>query len=70
MLFLLLSLAALCVFLCFDELRDAFRPRRSLEGRLVLITGAAGGLGRELAREFAAAGARHAHIHADPLTRF
>jgi len=58
MLTALLCLLILTLFLCYDEVRDYFRPRRSLSGRLVLITGAAGGLGRQLAREFAAAGAR------------
>lgn len=54
---LLVLLGLILLVVVFDALRDALRVRESLEGELVLITGAAGGLGRELAREFAAAGA-------------
>jgi NADP-dependent 3-hydroxy acid dehydrogenase YdfG len=56
MLILWFGLAIL--FLFFEEIRDSLRARRSLDGKVVLITGAAGSLGRALAREFAAAGAR------------
>lgn len=58
MLTLLIGFAAALLFIFFEEIRDSLRARRSLDGKVVLITGAAGSLGRELAREFAAAGAR------------
>jgi NAD(P)-dependent dehydrogenase (short-subunit alcohol dehydrogenase family) len=58
MLLLLLVIAATLLFLFFEEIRDSLRTRRSLDGKVVLITGAAGSLGCELARQFAAAGAR------------
>ena len=53
------ALAALLFFL-LDYAVDVglwARPRRALAGRLVVITGAAGGLGRALALEFARCGA-------------
>jgi NAD(P)-dependent dehydrogenase (short-subunit alcohol dehydrogenase family) len=40
-------------------------PRRELSGRVVAITGGAGGLGRSLARAFAARGARVAALDLD-----
>ncbi len=40
--------------------------RRSFDGRTVLVTGAAGGLGRALSRRFAAAGARIVAVDQDP----
>jgi NAD(P)-dependent dehydrogenase (short-subunit alcohol dehydrogenase family) len=44
----------------------ARRPRRSLAGQAVLITGAARGIGAELAREAAARGARVALVGLEP----
>lgn len=43
---------------CCARLRRPLRERRALDGVLVLITGAAGGLGSALARRFAKEGAR------------
>ena len=54
------ALLPLCRMLvaCCARLRRPLHERRALDGVLVLITGAAGGLGSALARRFAQEGAR------------
>ena len=47
------ALLAAALLLDFVAHRRWFHRRQSLAGRVVLITGAAGGLGRELALRFA-----------------
>ena len=49
------ALLAAALLLDFVAHRRWFRRRQSLAGRVVLITGAAGGLGRQLALRFACA---------------
>jgi len=49
----LLGLAALALLIDFLDYLGLLRRRDSLAGQVVLVTGAAGGLGRELARAFA-----------------
>ena len=63
------ALLAAALLLDFVAHRRWFRRRQSLAGRVVLITGAAGGLGRELALHFAREGATVAlwDVRADAL---
>ena len=63
------ALLAAALLLDFVAHRRWFRRRQSLAGRVVLITGAAGGLGRQLALRFAREGATVAlwDVRADAL---